>query len=138
MGIYTWGIGIVVSLIAAAYVWRGLRVNSSTTQAAVAIVVTPLIVLITTTVIVLVGSTLTATIALTDSQVTLDKIVPPQGSNDYTYLIGASPTVIVGLLASVVVGLLLAFAAGYAVQRIIELKVLRNQTKEPDETEEDT
>lgn len=140
IGYYTWGIGITVSLISTFYIWRGLRTNSSPTQAAVAIVITPIIVLITTTVIVLVGSAITSAIALTNSQIGFDTFFASQANNDYNSLLtiaSTNTTVILGLLASIIVGLLLAFAAGSAIQRIIELKVFRNQIKEPDETEDD-
>lgn len=140
IGYYTWGIGITVSLIASFYVWRGLRFNSSPAQTAVAIIVAPIIVLITTTVIVLVGSALTSAIALTNSQVGFDTFFASQVNNDYNSLLtiaSTNPTVIVGLLASIVVGLVLAFAAGSALQKIIGLQVFRNQTKEPDETEDE-
>ena len=56
IGQYTWQIGLVVSLIAAFYIWKVVRYNSSPTQIIIAIILTPIFAIITTFAIVLASS----------------------------------------------------------------------------------
>jgi hypothetical protein len=128
-GQFTWYIGLVISLIAALYVFKTLRYNSSPTQIIVAVLITPIFAVITTTCIVLAASSLTLNLVMASGGASPEIYFGPQltliSFNTLVERASTDAILLVALLISVVVGFVLAAISSYLERKVIDLRFFK-------------